>query len=43
MTKLPLSYLIGLLRNIQDALDRGVSLEEIDYAIVNLKPGPRPR
>ena len=28
MTKLPLSYIIGLLQNIQDALDRGVTLEE---------------
>jgi hypothetical protein len=40
MTKLLLSYIIGLLQNIQDALDRGVTLEEIDHAIVNLKPEP---
>jgi len=33
MTKLPLSYIIGLLQNIQDALDRGVTLEEIERRI----------
>jgi hypothetical protein len=32
------AYLIGLLQNVRDALEEGVTWEQINHAVLSLKP-----